>query len=76
MRPIRTHARDVFSLFMKFGGPPKGEGGGPDPQDSPPPRLDPPLGGGGVKPPIHFYCVLHAKRGGGDRESMYNCILN
>ena len=22
-------------------------------------------GGGGVKPPIHFYCVLHAQRGGG-----------
>ena len=21
--------------------------------------------GGGVKPPIHFYCVLHAKVGGG-----------
>ena len=21
--------------------------------------------GGGVKPPIHFYCVLHAKRGEG-----------
>ena len=21
-------------------------------------------GGGGVKPPIHFHCVLHAKRGG------------
>ena len=24
-------------------------------------------GGGGVKPPIHFYCVLHAKTGGGAR---------
>ena len=22
------------------------------------------LGGGGVKSPIHFHCVLHAKRGG------------
>ena len=22
-------------------------------------------GGGGVKSPIHFHCVLHAKRGGG-----------
>ena len=30
-----AHARDVFSLFMKFGGPPKG-GGGADPQDPPP----------------------------------------
>ena len=29
-------ARNVFSLFMKFGGPPKGGGGGgPDPQDPP-----------------------------------------
>ena len=27
-------------------------------------------GGGGVKPPIHFYCVLHAKRGGGGANSM------
>ena len=26
--------------------------------------------GGGVKPPIHFYCVLHAKRGGGGPDSM------
>ena len=24
MRPIRTHRGDVFSLCMKFGGPPKG----------------------------------------------------
>ena len=24
-----------------------------------------PRGKGGVKPSIHFYCVLHAKRGGG-----------
>ena len=23
-------------------------------------------GGGGVKLPIHFHCVLHAKRGGGE----------
>ena len=22
-------------------------------------------GGGGVEPLIHFYCILHAKRGGG-----------
>ena len=29
-----------FSLFMKFGGPPKGGGGGPDPKAPP---LDPPL---------------------------------
>ena len=29
-----------------------------------------PRGRGGVKPPIHFYCVLHAKRGGGGPESM------
>ena len=36
---IRVHACDVFSLFMKFGGPPKG---GLDPQDPPPP-LDPSL---------------------------------
>ena len=28
---------DVFSLFMKFRGPPKEGGGGPDPQDPPPP---------------------------------------
>ena len=39
MRPIRAHARDVFPLFMKFGGPPKG--GGPDPQDPPPPGSAP-----------------------------------
>ena len=24
-----------------------------------------PRGGGGVKSPIYFYCVLHTKRGGG-----------
>ena len=34
------HARDVYFLFMKFGGLPKGGGGGPDPKDTP---LDPPL---------------------------------
>ena len=27
-------------------------------------------GGGGVKSPIHFHCVLHAKRGRGGPESM------
>ena len=27
-------------------------------------------GGGGVKSPIHFHCVLHAKRGGGGLDSM------
>ena len=28
------------------------------------------LGGvGGVKPPIHFHCVLHAKRGGGVQKA-------
>ena len=26
--------------------------------------------GRGVKSPIHFHCVLHAKRGGGDPDSM------
>ena len=26
--------------------------------------------GGGVEPLIHFYCVLHAKRGGGGPNSM------
>ena len=26
-----------------------------------------PMGrGGGIKPPVHFYCVLHAKRGVGE----------
>ena len=29
-----------------------------------------PRGGGGVKSPIHFQCVLHAKRGGGGPDSM------
>ena len=29
-----------------------------------------PRGRGGVKSPIHFYCVFHAKRGGGGPESM------
>ena len=24
-----------------------------------------PRGGAEIKPPIHFYCVLHAKKGGG-----------
>ena len=28
MQAIRAHVRDVFSLFMKFGGPQKNEGGG------------------------------------------------
>ena len=33
--------------------------------------------GGGGKPPIHFYCVLHAKKGGGGvQESMYKCVRN
>ena len=27
-------------------------------------------GGGGFKSPIHFLCVLHAKRGGGGPDSM------
>ena len=26
-------------------------------------------GEGGVKPPIHFHCVLHGKRGGGGQDS-------
>ena len=29
---------------------------------------------GRVKPPIHFHCVLHAKREGGGPDSMYNCV--
>ena len=29
-----------------------------------------PRGGGGFKSPIHFHCVLHAKRGGGGPDSM------
>ena len=33
-----------------------------------------PRGRGGVKAPIHFHCVLHAKRGGGGPDSMYNCV--
>ena len=33
------------------------------------------LGGlGGVKPPIHFHCILHAKRRGGGPDSMSNCV--
>ena len=28
------------------------------------------VGVGGVKPPIHFHCVLHAKRGRGGPDSM------
>ena len=28
MRRLRAHMRTFFSLFMKFGGPPKGGGGG------------------------------------------------
>ena len=27
-------------------------------------------GGGGLKPPIHFHCVLHAKRGWVGSDSM------
>ena len=33
-----------------------------------------PRGREGVKPPIHFYCVLHAKRGEGGPDSMSNCV--
>ena len=33
-----------------------------------------PRKGGGVKPPIHFHCVLHAKRGWVGPDSMYNCV--
>ena len=29
-----------------------------------------PRGGRGFESPIHFYCVLHAKRGGGGPDSM------
>ena len=29
-----------------------------------------PRGGGGFNSPIHFHCVLHAKRGGGGPDSM------
>ena len=35
---LNAHTQRFFTLFMKFGGPPKR--GGPDPQDPPP--LDPP----------------------------------
>ena len=40
-----THAGDVFSLFMKFGGPPKGGRGwgGPGPLDPWMDPLDPPM---------------------------------
>ena len=31
------------------------------------------LGGAGVKPPIHFYCVLHAKEKGGGQEIQKAC---
>ena len=34
---IRSHARNVFSVFMKFGGPPKGKGGGGQDRTPPPP---------------------------------------
>ena len=37
MRPIHVHARDIFSLFVKFGGPPKEGAGGSGS------LLDPPL---------------------------------
>ena len=30
--------------------------------------------GSGVRPMIHFYCVLHAKREGGGPDSMENVI--
>ena len=41
---FRVHAHSVFPLFMKFGGSPKGGGGGPDPQDTPPPAWIHPWG--------------------------------
>ena len=36
------------------------------------------LGGGGsaVKPPIHFHCVLHAKRGWVQIACKIACVLN
>ena len=37
---LSAHASGVFSLFKKFGGPPKG-GGGPDAQDPPSPGFAP-----------------------------------
>ena len=40
MRRFRVHSRNVFSLFMKFGGPQKGGGGVLTPRIPP---LDPPL---------------------------------
>ena len=39
MRPIRAHARNVFSLLMKFGGPPKW--GRSSPLGPPPPGSAP-----------------------------------
>ena len=32
------------------------------------------VGVGGVQPPIHFHCVLHAKRGLVGPDSMQNCV--
>ena len=34
-----------------------------------------PRGRGGVKPPIHFYCVLHAKRGEGVQKACTNAYV-
>ena len=31
-------------------------------------------GGGGVKPPRYFHCVLHAKRGWVVPDGMYKCV--
>ena len=31
-------------------------------------------GVGGVKPPIHFHCLLHAKRGWVGPDSMSKCV--
>ena len=33
-----------------------------------------PRGVGEVKPPIHFHCILHAKRGWVGPDSLQNCV--
>ena len=64
----RVHVCDVFSLFMKFGSPPKRGGGVPDPQDTPPP-LNPPLHCLGEHRLVSYkwkagagWCMLHLAR--------------
>ena len=72
MRHFRTYAHNVFSLFIKFGGPPKLT---PSP---PPPPLDPPLPGGrgGGSSLLYISVEYHMQKGGRGPRYQIAYVLN